>query len=204
MFSLAAFLSACGPIMQTDLNRALLPEDSNPCADKDRECYVKALGFDKNPENSTVAITVKPYYKEVRITVPFWAPNKKGDFDLCVAKALRQVIPNCAIYFENKPDVFIRYEINDVYINTDGLLIKRSKLISGLNSWFTEIYGKLYIRDKEIELNGVGAQSGILRSGDSYYTTWNACLDVANNIADVLIKEGLLKSEDAKKAEVEK
>jgi hypothetical protein len=190
--------------MQTDLNKALLPEDSNPCTDKGRECYVKALGFDKNFENSIVAITVKPYFKEVKITVPFWAPNKKGDFDLCVAKALKQVIPNSAIYFENKPDVFIRYEINDVNINTDGLLIKRSKLISGLNSWFTEIYGKLYIKDKEFELNGAGAKSGILKLEDSYYTTWNACLDVANNIADVLVKENLLKSEDVKKAEVEK
>lgn len=203
LFLLIGFLSACGPIQRSDLNQALLPEDSNPCVDKDRECYIKALNLDKNPENPVVAVTVKPYNKEIKIGIPL-VSNKKGDLELCIAKALKQVIPYSAVFFDNKPDVFVRYEINDVYMSGDGLLIRRSKLTSGGCSWFTEIYGKLYVKDKEFELNGVGAKPGMLRVGDPYYTTWNACLDVANNIADRLIKEGLLKSEDVKKAEVEK
>lgn len=44
----------------------------------------------------------------------------------------------------------------------------------------------------------------MLRVKDPYYTTWNACLDVANQIADVLIKEDYIKESDVKKAEVEK
>lgn len=44
----------------------------------------------------------------------------------------------------------------------------------------------------------------MLRVEYPYYTTRNACLDVANQIADVLIKEGYIKESDVKKAEVEK
>jgi len=55
-----------------------------------------------------------------------------------------------------------------------------------------------------MELNGAGAKLGILRIEDNNYSIWNACLDVANQIADVLVKEGYLREDQIKKAKVEK
>ncbi|WP_353684436.1 hypothetical protein V4D30_01195 [Thermodesulfovibrio sp. 3907-1M] len=205
---LCLFLSACGPIQHSDLNKALLPEDSNiEC--QDRECYIKTLGLDKNPENPLTAIVALPYNKEVELNVWVFTPfvkSKKGDIELCIAKALKQVIPQSAVYFEYKPDAVVVYEINRVFMSGDGALIRRSTLTSRKCSWFTEIYGKLTFtkNNKTIELNGAGAKPGLMRWGDPYYTTWNACLDVANNISDVLIKEGYIKESDVKKAQVEK
>lgn len=139
-------LSGCGPIQYSDLNRALTPDN---IVYPDRESYIKALGLDKNPENPVTTLTVLPYNKEVELNAWVWTPfitNKKGDMELCIAKALKQVIPNCAVYFEIKPESIAVYKVERVFMSGDVALIRRSKLTSGKCSWFTEIYGKLSLK----------------------------------------------------------
>jgi hypothetical protein len=173
----------------------------------DRESYIKVTGLDKNPEKPVAVITAIPFTKEIETsTGSIFIPvtSKKGYIDLCVAKALKEVISDVAVYFDIKPDTIAIYKVERAVVGADAFLIRRSKLTSGSSSWFVEIYGNLAINNKTIELNGAGAKPGILRVEDNNYCLWNACLDVANQIADVLVKEGYLKEDQIKKAKVEK
>ena len=189
--------------MHSDMTRAITPDNKEY---PDRESYIKATGLDKNPEKPVAVITAIPFTGEIKHATGSLLPtvDKKGYLELCVAKALKEVIPNVAVYFDIKPDTIAIYKIERAFVGADGLLIKRSKLTTGTTSWFVEIYGKLAINNKIMELNGAGAKLGILRTDDMHYCTWNACLDVANQIADVLVKEGYLRADQIKKAKVEK
>jgi len=186
--------------MHSDMTRAITPDNKEY---PDRESYIKAIGLDKNPEKPVAVITALPYDGVIESRGPFIA-EKKGYLELCVAKALKEVIPDIAVYFDIRPDTIAIYKIEKAFVGYDALLVKRSKLTTGTTSWFVEIYGKLAINNKTMELNGAGAKLGILRTDDMHYCTWNACLDVANQIADVLVKEGYLRADQIKKAKVEK
>jgi len=193
-------VTGCAAYWQKDITTAITPgNESYP----DRESYIKAIGLDKNPEKPVAVITTIPYDGVIKPKGPFIA-EKKGYLELCVAKALKEVIPDVAVYFDIKPDTIAIYKIEKAFVGYDALLVKRSKLTSGTTSWFAEIYGNLAINNKTIELNGAGAKPGILRVEDNNYCIWNACLDVANQIADVLVKEGYLRADQIKKAKVEK
>ena len=190
-------------IMHSDMTRAITPDNEEY---PDRESYIKITGLDKNPEKPVAVITAIPFTGEIKHATGSLIPtvDKKGYLELCVAKALKEVIPNVAVYFDVKPDTIAIYKIERVFTGSDGLLIRRSKLTSGISSWFVEIYGNLAMNNKTMELNGVGAKPGMARTGDMHYCTWNACLDVANQIADVLVKEGYLREDQIRKAKVEK
>ena len=186
--------------LQKNLTTAITPDNKEY---PDRESYIKSAGLDKNPENPVAVITAIPYDGIIESKSPFNI-DKKAYLELCIAKALKEVIPNVAVYFDIKPDTIAIYKIEKAFVGEDGLLIKRSKLTSGISSWFVEIYGNLTTNNKTIELNGAGAKPGVLRNADNNYCLWNACLDVANQIADVLVKEGYLREDQIKKAKVEK
>ena len=186
--------------LQKNLTTAIMPDNKEY---PDRESYIKSAGLDKNPENPVVVITAIPYNGIIESKSPFNI-DKKAYLELCIAKALKEVIPNVAVYFDIKPDTIAIYKIEKAFVGEDGLLIKRSKLTSGISSWFVEIYGNLTTNNKTIELNGAGAKPGVLRNADNNYCLWNACLDVANQIADVLVKEGYLQENQIRKAKVEK
>jgi len=197
-------VTGCNSYWQKDMTAAITPNNE---AYPDRESYIKATGLDKNPEKPVAVITAIPFTKEIETsTGAIFMPvtSKKGYIDLCVAKALKEVIPNVAVYFDIKPDTIAIYKVDRTILGEDGLLIRRSKLTSGKSSWFVEIYGKLTTNNKTIELNGAGAKPGMLRIEDNNYCLWNACLDVANQIADVLVKEGYLRADQIRKAKVEK
>jgi hypothetical protein len=193
-------VTGCTPFLQKDITTAITPNNEEY---PDRESYIKATGLDKNPEKPVAVITTIPYDGIIKPKGPFIA-EKKGYLELCVAKALKEVIPDVAVYFDIRPDTIAIYKIEKAFVGYDALLVKRSKLTSGTTSWFAEIYGNLAINNKTIELNGAGAKLGILRIEDNNYCLWNACLDVANQIADVLVKEGYLRADQIKKAKVEK
>ena len=197
-------MTGCAPYFQQDITTAITPDnESYP----DRESYIKVTGLDKNPEKPVAVITAIPFTKEIETsTGSIFIPvtSKKGYIDLCVAKALKEVISDVAVYFDIKPDTIAIYKVERAVVGADAFLIRRSKLTSGSSSWFVEIYGNLAINNKTIELNGAGAKPGILRVEDNNYCLWNACLDVANQIADVLVKEGYLREDQIKKAKVEK
>jgi len=193
-------VTGCAPYFQQDITTAITPDNKEY---PDRESYIKATGLDKNPEKPVAVITTIPYDGIIKPKGPFIA-EKKGYLELCVAKALKEVIPNAAVYFDIRPDTIAIYKVEKAFVGYDALLVKRSKLTSGTTSWFAEIYGNLAINNKTIELNGAGAKPGILRIEDNNYCIWNACLDVANQIADVLVKEGYLREDQIKKAKVEK
>ena len=186
--------------LQKNLTTTITPDNKEY---PDRESYIKSAGLDKNPENPVAVITATPYDGIIESKSPFNI-DKKAYLELCIAKALKEVIPNVAVYFDIKPDTIAIYKIEKAFVGEDGLLIKRSKLTSGISSWFVEIYGNLAMNNKTIELNGAGAKPGILRNADNNYCLWNACLDVANQIADVLVKEGYLRADQIRKAKVEK
>jgi hypothetical protein len=193
-------VTGCTAYWQKDITTAITPgNESYP----DRESYIKATGLDKNPEKPVAVITTIPYDGIIKPKGPFIA-EKKGYLELCVAKALKEVIPDVAVYFDIRPDTIAIYKIEKAFIGYDALLVKRSKLTSGTTSWFVEIYGNLTTNNKTMELNGAGAKPGILRIEDNNYCLWNACLDVANQIADVLVKEGYLRENQIRKAKVEK
>ena len=201
MLLLVIVFTGCTGAWHKDLTTAITPNNEKY---PDRESYIRVTGLDKNPENPVVVITAIPYTGVVEPKPALLIAEKRGHLELCVAKALKEVIPNSAVYFDVRTDTIATYKIERATMGGDGALIRRSKLTSGACSWFTEIYGKLILKDKEIELNGAGAKVGLIRLEDPNYTTWQACLDVANNIADVLIKEGYLKENQVKKAKVEK
>ena len=197
-------VTGCNSYWQRDMTAAITPDnESYP----DRESYIKVTGLDKNPEKPVAVITAIPFTKEIETsTGSIFIPvtSKKGYIDLCVAKALKEVISDVAVYFDIKPDTIAIYKVERAVVGADAFLIRRSKLTSGSSSWFVEIYGNLAINNKTIELNGAGAKPGILRVEDNNYCLWNACLDVANQIADVLVKEGYLRENQIRKAKVEK
>ena len=192
--------TGCTAYWQKDITTAITPgNESYP----DRESYIKAIGLDKNPEKPVAVITAIPYDGIIKSKIPFNV-DKRAYLEFCIAKALKEVIPNVAVYFDIKPDTIAIYKVKKAYVGSDGALIRTSKLTSAHSSWFVEIYGNLAINNKTIELNGAGAKPGILRVEDNNYCLWNACLDVANQIADVLVKEGYLRADQIKKAKVEK
>jgi len=193
-------VTGCAPYLQQDITTAITPDNREY---PDRESYIKATGLDKNPEKPVAVITAMPYDGVIEPKSPFIA-EKKGYLDLCVAKALKEVIPNVAVYFDISPDTIAIYKIEKAFVGADALLIRRSRITSGSSSWFVEIYGNLTTNNKTIELNGAGAKPGMLRWEDNNYCLWNACLDVANQIADVLVKEGYLRADQIRKAKVEK
>ena len=193
-------VTGCTTHWQRDITSAITPNNEEY---PDRESYIKAIGLDKNPEKPVAVITTIPYDGVIESKSTFNA-DKKAYLELCIAKALKEVIPNVAVYFDIRPDTIAIYKVKKAFIGEDGGLIRRSKLTSGSSSWFVEIYGNLAINNKTVELNGVGAKVGLLRWADNNYCLWNACLDVANQIADVLVKEGYLKEDQIKKAKVEK
>ena len=193
-------VTGCTPFLQKDITTAITPNNEEY---PDRESYIKATGLDKNPEKPVAVITTIPYDGIIKPKGPFIA-EKKGYLELCIAKALKDVIPDVAVYFDIRPDTIAIYKVEKAFVGYDALLVRRSKLTSGTTSWFAEIYGNLAINNKTMELNGAGAKLGILRIEDNNYSIWNACLDVANQIADVLVKEGYLREDQIKKAKVEK
>jgi len=193
-------VTGCAHFLQKDITTAITPDNKEY---PDRESYIKATGLDKNPEKPVAVITTIPYDGVIKSKSTFNA-DKKAYLELCIAKALKEVIPNVAVYFDIRPDTIAIYKVKKAFIGEDGGLIRRSKLTSGSSSWFVEIYGNLAINNKTMELNGAGAKPGVLRNADNNYCLWNACLDVANQIADVLVKEGYLRENQIKKAKVEK
>jgi len=193
-------VTGCTPFLQKDITTAITPNNEEY---PDRESYIKATGLDKNPEKPVAVITAIPYDGVIKPKGPFIA-EKKGYLDLCVAKALKEVIPNVAVYFSIRPDTIAIYKVEKAFIGGDATLYRRSELTSGKSSWFVEIYGNLATNSKTMELNGAGAKPGGLRWADNNYCLWNACLDVANQIADVLVKEGYLRENQIRKAKVEK
>jgi len=193
-------VTGCAPYWQKDITTAITPDNKEY---PDRESYIKATGLDKNPEKPVALITVIPYNGVIESKSTFNA-DKRAYLELCVAKALKEVIPDVAVYFDIRPDTIAIYKIEKAFVGYDALLVKRSKLTSGTTSWFVEIYGNLAINNKTMELNGAGAKLGMARWEDNNYCLWNACLDVANQIADVLVKEGYLREDQIKKAKVEK
>jgi hypothetical protein len=194
-------VTGCTYQIQRDITTAITPNNE---AYPDRESYIKATGLDKNPEKPVAVITAIPYDGVIEAKPALYIAEKKGYLDLCVAKALKEVIPNVAVYFDVRSDTIAIYKVEKAFVGGDGGLIRRSKLTSGRSSWFVEIYGKLSMNNKTIELNGAGAKPGMLRWADNNYCLWNACLDIANQIADVLVKEGYLIEDQIKKAKVEK
>jgi len=193
-------VTGCTPFLQKDITTAITPNNEEY---PDRESYIKATGLDKNPEKPVAVITTIPYDGIIKPKGPFIA-EKKGYLELCVAKALKEVIPDVAVYFDIRPDTIAIYKVEKAFIGGDATLYRRSELTSGKSSWFVEIYGNLTMNNKTVELNGAGAKVGALRWADNNYSLWNACLDVANQIADVLVKEGYLRADQIKKAKVEK
>ena len=194
-------VTGCAPYLQQDITTAITPDNKEY---PDRESYIKAIGLDKNPEKPVAVITAIPYDGVIKSKV-FYIAEKKGYLDLCIAKALKEVIPNVAVYFDIRPDTIAIYKVNKAFVGANSLLIKTSNLINPSGkSWFIEIYGNLTTNNKTIELNGAGAILGALRWEDNNYCLWNACLDVANQIADVLVKEGYLRADQIRKAKVEK
>jgi hypothetical protein len=194
-------VTGCTAYWQRDITTAITPDnESYP----DRESYIKATGLDKNPENPVAVITAIPYDGIIETKPALMIVEKRGYLELCVAKALKEVIPNVAVYFDIRPDTIAIYKVERAVVGGDAVLVRRSKLTSGSSSWFVEIYGNLAMNNKTIELNGAGAKPGALRLGNNNYCLWNACLDVANQIADVLVKEGYLREDQIKKAKVEK
>jgi hypothetical protein len=193
-------VTGCTTHWQRDITSAITPNNEEY---PDRESYIKAIGLDKNPEKPVAIITTIPYDGVIEGKTAFTA-DKKAYLELCIAKALKEVIPNVAVYFDVKPDTIAIYRVEKAFIGEDGGLIRRSKLTSNKSSWFVEIYGNLAMNNKTIELNGAGAKLGLLRWADNNYCLWNACLDVANQIADVLVKEGYLREDQIRKAKVEK
>ena len=187
-------------LLQKDITTAITPDNKEY---PDRESYIKATGLDKNPEKPVAVITAIPYDGIIESKSPFNI-DKKAYLELCIAKALKEVIPNVAVYFDIKSDTIAIYKIEKASVGSDTLLLRRSKLTSGVSSCFAEIYGNLTTNNKTMELNGAGAKVGALRWADNNYSLWNACLDVANQIADVLVKEGYLREDQIKKAKVEK
>ena len=200
LFLILVLVTGCAPYFQQDITTAITPDNKEY---PDRESYIKATGLDKNPEKPVAVITTIPYDGIIKPKGPFIA-EKKGYLELCIAKALKDVIPDVAVYFDIRPDTIAIYKVEKAFVGYDALLVRRSKLTSGTTSWFAEIYGNLAINNKTMELNGAGAKLGILRIEDNNYSIWNACLDVANQIADVLVKEGYLREDQIKKAKVEK
>lgn len=194
------FIGGCTAHWQKDITFTITPDNKEY---PDRESYIKAIGLDKNPENPVVVITAIPYNGIIESKFLFNA-DKKAHLELCIAKALKEVIPNVAVYFDVRPDTIAIYKVEKAFVGEDAALIRRSKLTSGKSSWFIEIYGNLVTSNKTMELNGVGAKPGALRVADNKYCLWNACLDVANQIADVLVEEGYLIENQIKKAKVEK
>jgi len=193
-------VTGCAPYFQQDITTAITPDNKEY---PDRESYIKATGLDKNPEKPVAVITTIPYDGAIESKSTFNA-DKKAYLELCIAKALKEVIPDVAVYFDIRPDTIAIYKIEKASVGSDALLLRRSKLTSGVSSWFIEIYGNLAINNKTMELNGAGAKPGMARWGDNNYCLWNACLDVANQISDVLVKEGYLREDQIKKAKVEK
>jgi hypothetical protein len=194
-------VTGCTANWQRDITSAITPNNEEY---PDRESYIKAIGLNKNPENPVAVITAIPYNGIIEPKPAFFIAEKKAYLELCIAKVLKEVIPNVAVYFDVKPDTIAIYRVEKAFVGGDGGLIRRSRLTSGKSSWFVEIYGKLSISNKTIELNGAGAKPGMLRWEDNNYCLWNACLDVANQIADVLVKEGYLRADQIRKAKVEK
>ena len=193
-------VTGCAHFLQKDITTAITPDNKEY---PDRESYIKATGLDKNPEKPVAVITAIPYNGVIELKGGILS-DKKAYLELCIAKALKEIIPNVAVYFDIKPDTIAIYKIEKAYVGGDGILIRKSKITSGISSWFVEIYGNLTTNNKTIELNGAGAKPGMLRIEDNNYCLWNACLDVANQIADVLVKEGYLRENQIKKAKVEK
>jgi hypothetical protein len=194
-------VTGCTYQIQRDITTAITPDNREY---PDRESYIKATGLDKNPEKPVAVITAIPYDGVIEAKPALYIAKKKGYLELCVAKALKEVIPNVAVYFDIKPDTIAIYKVERSVVGSDAVLFRRSKLTSGKSSCFAEIYGNLAINNKTIELNGAGAKVGALRWADNNYSFWNACLDVANQIADVLVKEGYLRADQIRKAKVEK
>ena len=194
-------VTGCTYQIQRDMTAAITPDNKEY---PDRESYIKATGLDKNPEKPVAVITAIPYDGVIKAKPALYIAEKKGYLELCVAKALKEVIPNAAVYFDIRPDTIAIYKVEKAFIGGDATLYRRSELTSGKSSWFVEIYGNLTTNNKTMELNGAGAKVGALRWADNNYSLWNACLDVANQIADVLVKEGYLREDQIKKAKVEK
>ena len=193
-------VTGCTPFLQKDITTAITPNNEEY---PDRESYIKATGLDKNPEKPVAVITTIPYDGIIE-SKSLFIVDKKAYLELCIAKALKKVIPNVAVYFDVKPETIAIYKIEKASVGGDALLNRKSKLTSGVSSWFVEIYGNLTTNNKTIELNGAGAKPGLMRVEDNNYCLWNACLDVANQIADVLVKEGYLRENQIRKAKVEK
>ena len=194
-------VTGCAPYFQQDITTAITPDNKEY---PDRESYIKATGLDKNPEKPVAVITAIPYDGVIKAKPALYIAEKKGYLELCVAKALKEVIPNAAVYFDIRPDTIAIYKVERAVVGSDAVLFRRSTLTSGKSSCFAEIYGNLTTNNKTMELNGAGAKVGALRWADNNYSLWNACLDVANQIADVLVKEGYLREDQIKKAKVEK
>jgi len=194
-------VTGCTYQIQRDMTAAITPDNKEY---PDRESYIKATGLDKNPEKPVAVITAIPYDGVIKAKPALYIAEKKGYLELCVAKALKEVIPNAAVYFDIRPDTIAIYKVERAVVGSDAVLFRRSTLTSGKSSCFAEIYGNLTTNNKTMELNGAGAKVGALRWADNNYSLWNACLDVANQIADVLVKEGYLKEDQIKKAKVEK
>jgi len=187
LLTICLVLSACYPATHyCDLNRMVVPDGQKF---EKRQDYLKASGLDKNPVNPVVTITVMPHHFKVPYITPLTC-DRYGNAELCIAKAIKQVIPNSAVYFELKPESVAVFTPTGVDISGNGLLIRRGKKVKDLGG-YAEIYGNLKIKEKTIELIGGTFKTVFVDNAGLVY--WEACLDLANQIAEILIKEGYLK-----------
>jgi hypothetical protein len=198
LMAVVVMITGCASTNYCNLDR-ILTEDGQEF--EHREDYIKAAGLDQNPINPVVAINITPYQFKVPHVPNILFCNRYGNAELCIAKAIKEVIPNAAVYFDKDTDLPIVYSMNKFRIGDNALLVKRSNLVSGLGS-FAEIYGNLKLNNEVIELNGATLKLGFIENTGKNY--WHACLDVANQIADILVKKGILRESDIKKAQVPK
>lgn len=202
------FLTGCGPkggMFASNMDQALLP---NGEVLETRDDYIKALGLDKNPEKSDVIINIEPYYFDISASPAFLQPGKRGNLDVCVAKAIREVIPSAYIQFnaydaESKSN--LKYKAVRIKIGGDALLVKRSELEnSPSSSYFVEIHGQVKTLNKEIPFKTGTYQAGPLRIEDPVGLYGANCYFIANKIADILIEEGVLIENKVKRPNLSK
>lgn len=142
-------LSACYPATHyCDLNRMVVPDGQEF---EKREDYLKASGLDKNPVNPVVTITVMPYHFKTPYWIGLLVCDRYGDAELCIAKAIKQVIPNSAVYSEPKPESVALFAPTGVDVNINGAIFRYGKKMRDPGS-YVEIYGNLQIKEKRLNL----------------------------------------------------
>ncbi|WP_297212640.1 MULTISPECIES: hypothetical protein [Thermodesulfovibrio] len=201
-------LTGCAPkggIFASNMDQALLPDGE---VLESREAYIKALGLDKNPEKPDVVISIEPYYFDISASPSFIQPGKRGNLDVCVAKAMRNVIPTAVILFDGydiQNKSHLKYKAVKIKIGGDALLVKRSELEnSPFSSYFVEIHGQIKTLNKEIPFKTGTYQAGPLRVGNPIGLYDANCYFIANKIADVLIEEGVLTEDKIKRPNLSK